>query len=61
MWQSDKKFGSDVMDLYRFICVTLEQNGNPRLKDYFSEKFLPLIDDLQFFPCHLIGKLYLRP
>ena len=42
------KFGSDVMDLYRFICVTLEQNGNPRLKDYFSEKFLPLIDDLQF-------------
>lgn len=41
------KFGSDMMDLYRFICVTLEQNGNPLLKDYFSEKFLPLIDDLQ--------------
>lgn len=41
------KFGSDMMDLYRFICVTLEQNGNPLLKDYFSQKFLPLIDDLQ--------------
>lgn len=45
--QSVWKFGSDMMDLYRFICVTLEQNGNPLLKDYFSEKFLPLIDDLQ--------------
>ncbi len=41
------KFGSDMMDLYRFICVCLEQNGNPAFKDYFSEKFLPLIDDMQ--------------
>lgn len=41
------KFGSDIMDLYRFLCVTLEQNGNPACKEYFSEKFLPLIDQLQ--------------
>lgn len=41
------KFGSDMMDLYRFICVTLEQNGNPEAKEIFSQKFLPLIDSLQ--------------
>lgn len=41
------KFGSDMMDLYRFICVSLEQNGNTDFKSYFSEKFLPLIDDMQ--------------
>lgn len=41
------KFGSDMMDLYRFICVSMEQNGNGRLKEYFSNKFLPLIDDMQ--------------
>jgi len=41
------KFGSDMMDLYRFLCVTLEQNGNPGAKDILSEKFLPLIDKLQ--------------
>ena len=41
------KFGSDMMDLYRFICVSIEQNGNSKLKKYFSEKFLPLIDEMQ--------------
>ncbi len=41
------KFGSDVMDLYRMICVCLEQNGNPAMKDYFSERFLPMLDELQ--------------
>lgn len=41
------KFGSDIMDLYRFVCVCLEQNGNKGAKDVFSEKFLPLIDKLQ--------------
>ena len=41
------KFGSDVMDLYRMLCVSLEQNGNSALKDYFSERFLPLLDDMQ--------------
>ena len=41
------KFGSDMMDLYRMICVSLEQNGNSALKDYFAPKFLKMIDDLQ--------------
>lgn len=41
------KFGSDAMDLYRMICVSLEQNGNPEFKDYFAEKFVPLLDDIQ--------------
>lgn len=41
------KFGSDMMDLYRFLCVCLEQNGNPLAKDILSEKFLPLIDKFQ--------------
>lgn len=43
-WQ----FGLDVMDLYRFICVELEKNGNSQLKDYFSQQFVPLLDSLQF-------------
>lgn len=41
------KFGSDMMDLYRFLCVTLEQNGNPGAKEILSQRFLPLIDKLQ--------------
>ena len=41
------RFGSDIMDLYRFLCVTLEQGGNPGAKEVLSEKFLPLIDSLQ--------------
>lgn len=41
------KFGSDMMDLYRFLCVTLEQNGNKGAKEILAEKFLPLIDKLQ--------------
>lgn len=41
------KFGSDIMDLYRFICVCLEQNGNSGAKEIFSQQFLPLIDKLQ--------------
>jgi len=41
------RFGSDMMDLYRFLCVTLEQGGNPGAKEILSEKFLPLIDELQ--------------
>ncbi len=44
---SSWKFGSDIMDLYRMLCVSLEQNGNSALKDYFSERFLPVIDELQ--------------
>ena len=41
------KFGSDMMDLYRMLCVSLEQNGNAALKDYFAPKFLKMIDELQ--------------
>ncbi len=41
------RFGSDMMDLYRFLCVTLEKGGNSGAKDVLSEKFLPLIDELQ--------------
>ncbi|MCR5651599.1 MAG: class I SAM-dependent methyltransferase [Lachnospiraceae bacterium] len=44
---SSWKFGSDMMDLYRMICVCLEEGGNGRLKDVFSERFLPILDDLQ--------------
>ncbi len=41
------KFGSDAMDLYRMLCVSLEQNGNSEFKDYFAEKFAPLLDEIQ--------------
>ncbi|MCR5775130.1 MAG: class I SAM-dependent methyltransferase [Lachnospiraceae bacterium] len=41
------KFGSDMMDLYRMVCVCLDQNGNSRLREYFGNKFLPMIDELQ--------------
>ncbi len=44
---SSWKFGSDMMDLYRMLCVCLEQEGNGNLKDFFSEKFLPVLDKLQ--------------
>ncbi len=41
------RFGSDIMDLHRMLCVCLEQNGNAKLKDYYSEKLLPMLDELQ--------------
>ncbi len=41
------KFGSDMMDLYRMLCVSLEQNGQEKLRDYFAPKFMGMIDDLQ--------------
>ncbi len=41
------KFGSDMMDLFRMLCVSLEQNGNSALKDYFAPKFTEMIDELQ--------------
>lgn len=41
------KFGSDMMDLYRMICVCLDQNDNSRLREVFGSKFLPMIDELQ--------------
>ena len=41
------KFGSDMMDLYRFLSVSLSQNGNPEAVKVLSEQFLPIIDKLQ--------------
>lgn len=41
------KFGSDMMDLYRMICVSLDQNGNSKLREVFGEKFLPMLDEMQ--------------
>jgi predicted TPR repeat methyltransferase len=41
------RFGSDMMDLYRFLCVTLEQGGNGGAKKILEKEFLPLIDQLQ--------------
>ncbi len=41
------KFGSDMMDLYRMICVCLDQNGEHKLRETFGERFLPMIDELQ--------------
>ena len=36
-----------MMDLYRMICVSLDQNGNSRLREDFSRRFLPMLDELQ--------------
>ena len=41
------KFGSDMMDLYRMICVSLDQGGNSDLREVFGRKFLPMLDELQ--------------
>jgi hypothetical protein len=41
------RFGSDINDLYRFITVTLEKNGNEGFAALFSERFTPLMDELQ--------------
>ncbi|MCR4924420.1 MAG: class I SAM-dependent methyltransferase [Lachnospiraceae bacterium] len=41
------RFGSDINDLYRFIIVSLIKEGNGDFAGYFSEKFSPLMDQLQ--------------
>ncbi|MCR4740732.1 MAG: methyltransferase domain-containing protein [Lachnospiraceae bacterium] len=41
------RFGSDINDLYRFIMVSLAKNKNEDFAAYFSQKFTPLMDDLQ--------------
>lgn len=42
-WQ----FGTDILDLFRHICVKLDKNENNLLKEFFMEKFIPIIDDMQ--------------
>lgn len=41
------RFGSDINDLYRFLMVSMQKNGNDELASYFSDKFTPIMDDLQ--------------
>jgi SAM-dependent methyltransferase len=45
---SEWRFGSDIVDLYRNILIKLNRiEGSENAKTKFSEKFLPMIDDLQ--------------
>lgn len=41
------RFGSDINDLYRFLMVSMQKNNNAEFSQYFSEKFIPLMDELQ--------------
>ncbi len=41
------RFGSDINDLYRFIMVELAKTDNKSFAAMFSEKFTPLMDELQ--------------
>ena len=41
------RFGSDINDLYRFLMVSIQKNGNEEFARYFSDKFIPVMDDLQ--------------
>ncbi len=41
------RFGSDINDLYRFLSVSMRREGNDRLAELFSDRFVPLMDDLQ--------------
>ena len=41
------RFGSDINDLYRFLMVSMQKNNNEEFSRYFSDRFVPLMDDLQ--------------
>ena len=41
------RFGSDINDLYRFLTVSMQKNNNRDFSEYFSERFVPLMDELQ--------------
>ena len=41
------RFGSDINDLYRFLTVSMRKAGNEQLASLFSDRFVPLMDDLQ--------------
>jgi hypothetical protein len=54
-------FGTDIADLYRSITVMMNKNGCDEMKDYWSEIFTPLIDDLQLQvdKSHLSSELHI--
>ncbi len=41
------RFGSDINDLYRFLMVSMQKNNNQEFSRYFSDRFVPLMDELQ--------------
>ena len=41
------RFGSDINDLYRFLMVSMQKNNNADFARYFSDRFVPLMDELQ--------------
>ncbi len=41
------RFGSDINDLYRFLMVSMQKNNNQEFSTYFSDRFVPLMDELQ--------------
>ena len=41
------RFGSDINDLYRFLMVSMQKNNNEEFSRYFSDRFVPLMDELQ--------------
>lgn len=41
------RFGTDINDLYRFLRVSMEKNGNKEFADFFADRFVPLMDKLQ--------------
>ncbi len=41
------RFGSDINDLYRFLMVSMQKNNNEEFAGYFSDRFIPLMDELQ--------------
>lgn len=41
------RFGSDINDLYRFLMVSMQKNNNTEFSRYFSDKFIPVMDELQ--------------
>ena len=47
--QSEWWFGLDICDLYRSVLVSLQKSNtkNTYLQDYWTERFMPLIDSLQ--------------
>ena len=41
------RFGSDINDLYRFLTVSMQKNHTEEFSRYFSDRFVPIMDELQ--------------